>query len=155
MTRSAPHLSFEFFPPRSDEQVSAFRAARDRLAALGPDYMSVTFGAGGSTRGRTRQTVLEIQRETPIAAAPHISCMAEDEGSIRDLLDAYRDAGVRRLVVLRGDRPSGGGSGVFDYAIDLVRFIRSHYGDSFHIEVACYPEHHPESASPQADLNHF
>ena len=154
MSKQTP-ISFEFFPPRSQDQASAFRAARDRLAALTPEYMSVTFGAGGSTRSRTRETVLQIQQETDVAAAPHISCMAEDEGSIRDLLDSYRDGQIKRLVVLRGDRPSGGASGVFDYAVDLVRFIRKHYGDRFHVEVACYPEHHPESPDPARDLKHF
>ncbi len=148
-------ISFEFFPPRNDAQVDKFRLALDRLAAMKPEYMSVTFGAGGSTRSRTRKTVLEVQGETGIDAAPHISCMAEDESGIRELLDAYQQAGIHRLVVLRGDRPSGGASGVFDYAVDLVHFIRQHYGDQFHIEVACYPEHHPESSSPKRDLEHF
>jgi len=152
---SDSQLSFEFFPPRSDEQVKAFGLARDRLAELQPDYMSVTFGAGGSTRSRTRETVLAIERETRVPAAPHISCMSEDTDNIRELLDDYSRAGVRRLVVLRGDRPSGGGSGVFDYAVDLVRFIRQHYGDRFAIEVAGYPEHHPESPSPESDLRHL
>ena len=155
MTTSTPQLSFEFFPPKNDDMAEAFARARDRLAALRPEYMSVTFGAGGSTRSRTRQTVLNIERETDIPAAPHISCMSEDTDGIRDLLDSYREAGVKRLVVLRGDRPSGGGSGVFDYAVDLVRFIREHYGDQFLLEVACYPEHHPESANPTDDLRHF
>lgn len=157
MNRSAqpPQLSFEFFPPRNDDQVDVFRRTRDRLAALNPEYMSVTFGAGGSTRARTRATVLDIQRETGISAAPHISCMSEDTDGIRELLDAYLDAGVDRLVVLRGDRPSGGGSGVFDHAVDLVRFVREHYGRRFHIEVACYPEMHPEASSPEKDLRHF
>ncbi len=151
----APQLSFEFFPPKNDDQHATFCRTRDRLAALKPEYMSVTFGAGGSTRARTKDTVLNIQNQTGIAAAPHISCMSEDTDGIRELLDAYREAGVRRLVVLRGDRPSGGGSGVFEHAVDLVRFVREHYGDAFHIEVACYPEAHPESTSPNADLRHF
>ncbi len=148
-------LSFEFFPPRNEAQVANFLAARDRLAALGPEYMSVTFGAGGSTRGATRAAVLGIQTETGVEAAPHISCMAESTDHIRELLETYREAGIRRLVVLRGDRPSGGGFGAFDYAIDLVRFIRRNFGRSFHLEVACYPEHHPESRTPRLDLEHF
>lgn len=148
-------LSFEFFPPKNEKQQETFERTRDRLAALKPAYMSVTFGAGGSTRDRTRDTVLGIREATGVEAAPHISCMSEDIDSIRDLLDRYRDAGIGRLVVLRGDRPSGGGTGVFDHAVDLVRFIREHYGDRFHIEVACYPEHHPESPTPRADLEHF
>jgi methylenetetrahydrofolate reductase (NADPH) len=150
-----PQLSFEFFPPKNDKQQETFERSRDRLAALGPEYMSVTFGAGGSTRTRTFETVRSIAEATGVPAAPHISCMSEDIDSIRDLLDDYRDNGIERLVVLRGDRPSGGGTGVFDYAVDLVRFIREHYGDRFHIEVACYPEHHPESKSPTADIEHF
>lgn len=152
---TAPQLSFEFFPPRNDDQLESFAHTRDRLASHNPAYMSVTFGAGGSTRSRTRATVLDIQRETGVPAAPHISCMSEDTDGIRELLDAYLDEGVDRLVVLRGDRPSGGGSGVFDHAIDLVRFVREHYSAKFHIEVACYPEMHPESKSPASDLRHF
>jgi methylenetetrahydrofolate reductase (NADPH) len=152
---SDPQLSFEFFPPKNEKQQATFERSRDRLAALGPDYMSVTFGAGGSTRTRTFETVQSIAEATGLPAAPHISCMSEDIDSIRDLLDDYRDHGIERLVVLRGDRPSGGGSGVFDHAVDLVRFIRKHYGDRFHIEVACYPEHHPESRSPATDIEHF
>lgn len=152
---TTPQLSFEFFPPKNDEQVEIFKRTRDRLAALKPEYMSVTFGAGGSTRMRTRETVLNIQRETDITAAPHISCMSEDIDSINELLDAYRDNGIERLVVLRGDKPSGGGSGIFDYAADLVRHIRSGYGNQFTIEVGCYPEYHPEAKTPEADLQHF
>jgi len=152
---SNPQLSFEFFPPKNDKQQEIFERSRDRLAALGPEYMSVTFGAGGSTRTRTFETVRNITEATGVAAAPHISCMSEDIDSIRSLLDDYRDSGIERLVVLRGDRPSGGGTGVFDYAADLVSFIREHYGDRFHIEVACYPEHHPESKTPDSDMAHF
>lgn len=155
MAQREPQLSFEFFPPKNEKQQATFEQSRDRLAALKPAYMSVTFGAGGSTRERTRDTVLSIRDATGVEAAPHISCMSEDIDSIRDLLERYRTAGIGRLVVLRGDRPSGGGSGVFDHAVDLVGFIREHYGDDFHIEVACYPEHHPESPNPQADLEHF
>lgn len=150
-----PQLSFEFFPPKNEQQQETFERSRDRLARLGPDYMSVTFGAGGSTRTRTFDTVRSIAEVAGVPAAPHISCMSEDIESIRKLLDDYRDNGIDRLVVLRGDRPSGGGSGVFDYAVHLVRFIREHYGDRFHIEVACYPEHHPESRDPATDIEHF
>lgn len=152
---TSPQLSFEFFPPRDQTQVEVFRSARDRLVALGPAYLSVTFGAGGSTRSRTRDTVLEVMSETGVPAAPHISCMAESPTDISSLLDEYRSAGVERLVVLRGDRPSGGGGGVFAHAVELVRFVREHYADQFHIEVACYPEHHPESPSPASDMKHF
>ncbi|GAB4168903.1 MAG: methylenetetrahydrofolate reductase [NAD(P)H] [Wenzhouxiangellaceae bacterium] len=148
-------LSFEFFPPRDDAQQAVFRAARDRLAALGPEYMSVTFGAGGSTLGRTRRTVLEIQAETGIPAAPHLSCMVESRESLDDLLDSYSAHGIQRLVVLRGDRPSGGGHGIFDHAVDLVGYIRQRHGDRFRIEVACYPELHPESPDIDSELAHF
>lgn len=155
MARSAQsdvQLSFEFFPPRNDAQAQDFLRTRDRLAALKPAYMSVTFGAGGSTRARTRDTALAIARETGVPAAPHISCMSESVEDILALLDAYRAAGIERLVVLRGDRPSGGGGGVFDHAVDLVRFIRERFGRAFHLEVACYPEAHPESPDPEQDL---
>ncbi len=148
-------LSFEFFPPKDEAQADSLRRARKRLLAIGPEYVSVTFGAGGSTRSRTVGTVLEIQQQDGLLVAPHISCMSEDLESIRALLAQYDQAGISRLVVLRGDRPSGRRSGVFDYAVDLVRYIRQHWGSRFHIEVACYPEHHPESGSPQADLGHF
>ena len=148
-------VSFEFFPPHEPEQQARLLEVAQRLQALAPDYVSVTFGAGGSTRQRTRDTVLDLLDQTGLKAAPHISCMAEDQAGIIDLLSTYRDHGVDRLVVLRGDRPSGGGRGVFSYAVDLVRFIRTHFGDAFHLEVACYPEHHPESDSPTSDLAHF
>ncbi len=147
-------LSFEFFPPKNEAQSTSFDRALKQLSQLNPEYMSVTFGAGGSTRSRTPAAVAAIQ-DSGIEAAPHISCMSEDTDSIVELLERYRAKGIRRLVVLRGDHPSGGGSGVFDYAVDLVRFIRSHYADQFEIEVACYPEHHPESKTPESDLRHF
>ena len=148
-------LSFEFFPPKDETQSEGLRKARLRLLALAPEYVSVTFGAGGSTRSRTVGTVLEMVEQTGVPTAPHISCMSEDLESIRQLLETYADAGISRLVVLRGDRPSGSHGGVFDHAVDLVRYIRTHWGERFHIEVACYPEHHPESDSPSADLRHF
>lgn len=148
-------VSFEFFPPHEPEQQARLLEAATTLAKWSPDYVSVTFGAGGSTRQRTRDVVLALAAETGLKPAPHISCMAEDQAGILDLLTTYQTNGIDRLVVLRGDRPSGGGRGVFSYAVDLVRFIRNHFGDAFHIEVACYPEHHPESSSPQTDLKHF
>ncbi|NDY95964.1 methylenetetrahydrofolate reductase [NAD(P)H] [Wenzhouxiangella sp. C33] len=151
----APQLSFEFFPPRDDVQTARFRTARDRLLALHPDYVSVTFGAGGSTRSRTVDTVREIAEASGIPVAPHISCMSEDLDSLRQLLESYDRFGVKRLVVLRGDRPSGRYAGVFEHAADLVADIRQRWGSRFHLEVACYPEHHPESPSPAADLRHF
>ncbi|MGY6629655.1 MAG: methylenetetrahydrofolate reductase [NAD(P)H] [Wenzhouxiangella sp.] len=152
---TTPGLSFEFFPPANEDQAARFESARTRLLALQPEYLSVTFGAGGSTRSRTRQTVFDCQANSPVPVAPHLSCMAESIGDIESLLQEYRDKGIDRLVVLRGDRPSGGMAGVFRYAAELVSFIREHHGDHFHIEVAAYPEHHPESASPDKDLAHF
>ncbi len=148
-------LSFEYFPPKSETQADSLRRARQRLQALKPEYVSVTFGAGGSTRSRTVDTVLDIHASDGLPVAPHISCMSEDLESIQALLETYEQAGIQRLVVLRGDRPSGGGGGVFDHASDLVTYIRQRWGARFHIEVACYPEHHPESDTPQADLLHF
>ncbi len=148
-------LSFEFFPPKDEPQAEALRQARRRLLPLKPEYVSVTFGAGGSTRSRTVGTALAIQQQDGLPVAPHLSCMSEDLESIQALLSAYDQAGIGRLVVLRGDRPSGRHSGVFDHAADLVGYIRQHWGSRFRIEVACYPEHHPESTSPEADLRHF
>jgi len=148
-------LSFEVFPPRDPAQAEMLSDTVAQLQALQPDYVSVTFGAGGSTRSRTRDTVLALHDQQGISAAPHLSCMAESLADLTDLLQQYHQAGIRRLVVLRGDRPSGGGTGVLAHAADLVRLIRDQYGDHFHMEVAAYPEHHPESSSPEADLRHF
>jgi methylenetetrahydrofolate reductase (NADPH) len=156
-TNTGPVFSFEFFPPKNEEGAERLRKARARLAALGPEYFSVTFGAGGSTRDRTLETVLEIQREGSVDAAPHISCISSSRSELLDLLQAYRDHGVRRLVALRGDLPSGagGGLGEFRYAVELVRFIREEFGDHFRIEVAAYPEFHPQAANAEKDLEHF
>jgi methylenetetrahydrofolate reductase (NADPH) len=148
-------LSFEVFPPRDPAQAETLSGAVAQLSALQPDYVSVTFGAGGSTRSRTVDTVLALNGQQGVPAAPHISCMAEALDDLTDLLQQYRQAGIDRLVVLRGDRPSGGGMGVLAHAVDLVRLIRQQHGDYFHIEVAAYPEHHPESTSPDADVRHF
>jgi methylenetetrahydrofolate reductase (NADPH) len=144
--------SFEFFPPKTADGIEKLREARNRLAQFEPEFFSVTFGAGGSTRDRTMDTVLEIQREG-YGAAPHISCISSSKDEIRDLLQAYRVQGIKRLVTLRGDVPSGEVSaGDFRYAAELVEFIRVETGDHFHIEVAAYPEFHPEARTPQADL---
>jgi methylenetetrahydrofolate reductase (NADPH) len=148
-------FSIEFFPPNTHEGVEKLRAVRLQLAALRPAFFSVTHGAGGSTRDKTLSTVLEIQHER-LSAAPHISCIGSTRDSIRRLLEAYRDAGIGRLVALRGDLPSGmGDPGEFRYANELVEFIRAETGDGFHIEVACYPEYHPQAKSPAADLEAF
>jgi methylenetetrahydrofolate reductase (NADPH) len=149
-------ISFEFFPPRTEAQKNILDATWRELAPLDPEYLSVTFGAGGSTLDATRETVLALSAGTGVPVAPHISCMAQSEDMLRDLLAAYRDNGTDRLVVLRGDRPEGvTGSGPFQYANELVSFIRSEFGGAFHIEVACYPEFHPESESPETELFHF
>ncbi|SNS18893.1 5,10-methylenetetrahydrofolate reductase (NAD(P)) [Noviherbaspirillum humi] len=157
MTRNT--YSFEFFPPKTPEGAEKLRAARARLVALNPQYFSVTFGAGGSTQQGTLETVLEIQREGH-EAAPHLSCMGSSPDTIRTLLNEYKSQGIRRVVALRGDLPSGyGGFGTtgdaFRYANELVEFIRKETGDWFHIEVAAYPEVHPQAKSPQDDLASF
>ena len=148
--------SFEFFPPKTTEGAEKLRAVRAQLAAVHPAFLSVTFGAGGSTREGTWNTVAEIHAERrPVA--PHISCIGTTRESVRDLLNAYRSMGIRRLVALRGDLPSGaaGGAGDFRYANELVAFIRAETADWFHIEVAAYPEMHPQARSPADDLRNF
>jgi methylenetetrahydrofolate reductase (NADPH) len=154
--RNRPKLfSFEFFPPKTPEGEEKLRKARAQLAQLGPAFMSCTFGAGGSTQEGTLRTVLEMHREGHVAA-PHISCIGSKRESIAALLDQYREAGIRRLVCLRGDLPSGMAvAGEFRYAADLVRFVRAHTGDWFHVEVAAYPEFHPQARRPADDLRHF
>lgn len=144
--------SFEFFPPKTAEGVATLRDARAELAKFNPEFFSVTFGAGGSTRDRTMETVLDIQQQG-LAAAPHISCVSSSKEEIRALLQAYQASGIKRLVALRGDLPSGEVSaGDFRYASELVAFIRAETGQHFHIEVAAYPEFHPEAKSPAADV---
>ena len=153
---SAPRISFEFFPPRTEAQRAMLDATWHELAPLEPEYVSVTFGAGGSTLDATRETVLRLSGQTDVPVAPHISCMAQDEDMLRRLLSGYRDSGVDRLVVLRGDRPDGlAVTGPFQYANELVAFIRREFDDAFRLEVACYPEFHPESPTPQSDLHWF
>ena len=149
-------VSFEFFPPRDAEQQLVLESTWQKLAPLRPHYLSVTFGAGGSTLDATRETVKALLRTTRVPVTPHISCMARSRDLIRELLQGYRDDGVRRLVVLRGDRPeSVRGPGPFQYADELVAWIRREFGEAFRIEVACYPEFHPESPSPESELDHF
>jgi methylenetetrahydrofolate reductase (NADPH) len=148
-------FSFEFFPPATAEGAAKLAATRAQLAELGPKYFSVTYGAGGSTRDRTLEAVLEIQA-TGQRAAPHISCIGSSRESIRTTLGTYRKHAIRHLVALRGDLPSGSaGAGEFRYANELVEFIRAETGDWFHIDVACYPEYHPQASSPAADLANF
>jgi methylenetetrahydrofolate reductase (NADPH) len=147
--------SFEFFPPKTAEGRAKLLETRKQLAQLGPSFFSVTFGAGGSTRDRTLETVLEIQREGT-EAAPHLSCVSSTREEIRAILAEYRKHGIRHLVALRGDLPSGEvAASDFRYANELIEFIRQESGDWFHIEVAAYPEFHPEAPSAHADLANF
>jgi len=155
MTEHERLFSIEFFPPRTPEGVEKLRMARRQLAQLSPAFFSVTFGAGGSTREGTLATVLEIRSEG-LSAAPHISCVSSTRENIRDVLAQYRAHGIRHLVALRGDLPSGTvDAGEFRYASELVAFIREESGDWFHVDVAAYPEYHPQSRSPDDDLANF
>ena len=152
----SPVYSCEFFPPKTDEGAEKLRTTRDQLARLKPRFFSVTFGAGGSTRERTFDTVCEIQRNSGIEAAPHLSCVASTRESVRDILSLYKNEGIVHIVALRGDIPSGMVQpGEFRYANELVEFIREETGDHFHIEVAAYPEFHPQAISAEADMDNF
>ncbi len=149
-------FSFEFFPPRTDEGAAKLRVVRERLGALKPAFFSVTFGAGGSTKEGTWNTVMDIaQSGAPVA--PHISCIGTTRAAVLELIHGYKAHGIRRLVALRGDLPSGAGGagGDFAYANELVQFIREQTGGWFHIEVAAYPEFHPQATSAQDDLRAF
>ena len=150
-----PEISIEFFPPQTPEGIDKLRATRARLAELKPAFFSVTYGAGGSTRERTFAIVKEIASEG-FDAAPHLSCIGSTRDSIREILADYKAAGIRRIVALRGDLPSGmAEAGEFRYANELVEFIRAETGDTFRIEVAAYPEWHPQARTPQDDLAAF
>ncbi len=151
-----PAISMEFFPPKTTEGADKLRAARVQLAELGPEYFSVTFGAAGSTQAGTRDTVLEIQGEGH-KAAPHLSCIGRNRTELREIISEYKSHGIRHIVALRGDLPSGFGgiSGEFSHASELIEFIRAETGDWFHIEAAAYPEMHPQARSPQDDLQNF
>lgn len=152
---SRPTFSIEFFPPKTDEGMAKLRAARQQLAQLKPEFFSVTFGAGGSTQERTLETVVEIQAEGH-AAAPHLSCVGSTRENIRAILDTYRAHGIRHIVALRGDLPSGmADPGTFRYANELVEFIRKETGDWFQIEVSAYPEVHPQARNYRDDLLNF
>ena len=149
------NFSIEFFPPKTPEGADKLRAARAQLAELNPKYFSVTYGAGGSTQQGTLSTVLEIMGAGH-EAAPHLSCVGGTRETLRAVLAEYKSHGIRRVVALRGDLPSGyGGAGELRYANELVEFIRAETGDWFHIEVAAYPEMHPQARSPQDDLQNF
>jgi len=151
-----PSISFEFFPPKTDEQKAQLDQAAAALKPLAPEYVSVTFGAGGSTLSYTGETVHRLHTLHGLNVAPHLSCVGGTRAELAELLDGYRAAGYRRIVALRGDMPSGmATTGDFRYAAELVRFIREHTGDHFHIEVAAYPETHPQADDALADLRHF
>ncbi|SAK42161.1 5,10-methylenetetrahydrofolate reductase [Caballeronia arationis] len=148
-------LSFEFFPPKTQEGVDKLRASRAQLALLKPKFVSVTFGAGGSTQQGTLDTVLEMKQEG-LEAAPHLSCIGSSKESLKAILGQYRENGIRHIVALRGDLPSGMGEvGELRYASELVSFIRAEHGDWFNIEVAAYPEYHPQARTPKSDLENF
>ena len=148
-------LSIEFFPPQNPEGIATLKTERAKLAALEPAFFSVTYGAGGSTRERTFSIVREIAAEG-FDAAPHLSCIGSTRTGIREMLDEFRVAGLRRIVALRGDLPSGmAEAGEFRHAKELVEFIRAETGDAFQIIVAAYPEWHPQARSPEADLQNF
>lgn len=152
---SARTLSFEFFPPKDDSARATLREASAQLARLKPAYVSVTYGAGGSTQKGTYETIKEL-RAQGLEAAPHLSCIGATRASLLEQLQAYRALGVRHIVALGGDLPSGMASpGEFRYAYQLVELIRAETGNSFHIEVAAYPEVHPRAADAEADLRHF
>ena len=149
------NISIEFFPPQTPEGVEKLRATRAELAKLQPEFFSVTYGAGGSTRERTFAIVREIASEG-FDAAPHLSCIGSTRESIREILAEFKSAGIRRIVALRGDLPSGmAEAGEFRYANELVEFIRAETGDQFSLEVAAYPEWHPQARSPKDDLAAF
>jgi len=148
-------FSFEFFPPKTAEGAARLQDTVKQLGQLKPDFFSVTYGAGGSTREGTLSTVLRI-REAGHAAAPHLSCVASTRASLEEVIDQYKAHGIRHIVALRGDMPSGlAAAGDFRYASELVAFIRELTGDWFHIEVAAYPEYHPQARKAQQDLLAF
>jgi methylenetetrahydrofolate reductase (NADPH) len=157
--KSVLPISLEFFPPKTPEGVAKFGVVRRELYTLRPQFCSVTYGAGGSTQQGTFEAVRSILAEG-VPAAPHFSCVGASGASIRSQLAMFKDHGIRRIVALRGDLPSGygggdAGIGEFRHASDLVAFIRAETGDHFHIEVGAYPEMHPQARSPQADLQAF
>lgn len=149
-------LSFEFYPPKTDEQRMQLDRTAQRLKSENPEYVSCTFGAGGSTLSYTPETVRRLRETHALEAAPHLSCMGGTRDEIRQLLKLYRALGCRRLVALRGDLPSGmARMGDFRFASDLVAFIREEHGGWFHVEVGCYPEIHPQAEDAFADMRHF
>ncbi|AUZ55873.1 methylenetetrahydrofolate reductase [NAD(P)H] [Stenotrophomonas acidaminiphila] len=149
-------LSFEFYPPKTDDQRAQLDRTASRLKVHAPEYVSCTFGAGGSTLSYTSETVRHLNQHHGLQAAPHLSCVGGTREEIRELLKLYRAIGVRRIVALRGDLPSGMGfPGDLRYASELIAFIRAEHGDAFRIEVGAYPETHPQASDALADLRHF
>ena len=156
MSSQRPNLSFEFFPPRNSEAVAKLARTRKLLTELSPGFFSVTFGAGGSTRELTLETALETRDDTGVDTAPHLSCIGYPLAELTATLEQYRAAGITRIVALRGDLPSGTpGAGEFRYASELVEFVRRESGNHFHIEVAGYPEMHPQARSADDDLDNL
>lgn len=153
---STPSISFEFFPPKSDDGLEKLVAVQQKLLKKNPKFFSVTYGAGGSTRDRTWKTVMAV-KEAGIDTAPHLSCVGQSREELIELINQYRNAGISRIVTLRGDLPSGMGAIQSDlrFADDLVRLIREVSGDHFHLEVAAYPEMHPQARSFSDDIDHF
>ena len=154
---SNQRFSFEFFPTKTDAGHEKLMAAAKQLAGYNPEFFSCTYGAGGSTRDRTLNTVLQLNQDTKIPTAPHLSCVGDSKIDLRELLTLYKNNGINRIVALRGDLPSGMGmaNGELRYANELVEFIRSETGDHFLIEVAAYPEMHPQARNFEEDLRHF
>jgi methylenetetrahydrofolate reductase (NADPH) len=152
-------FSFELFPPRTPEGVAKLPQIVGKLAAVKPNYFSVTYGAGGSTQDGTYDTIVSVVEHTGVEAAPHLTCVGSSRASIAVLLKRYRECGVKRIVALRGDLPatalSPSAPGEFHYASELVSFIRETQGDAFRIEVAAYPEMHPQAVDPNTDFEHF
>jgi methylenetetrahydrofolate reductase (NADPH) len=157
--KEQPSFSFELFPPRNPEAATKLPETLKRLAAVGPDYFSVTHGACGSDQDGTYETLLTVAGHTGIEVAPHLTCVGSTRAKVANLLDRYLEAGVKRIVALRGDLPAtalnASAPGEFHYASELVTFIRERHGDAFLIEVAAYPEMHPQAESPAADFENF
>lgn len=154
MSKTVP-ISFEFFPTKTEVGAEKLRGVHKELQLLNPDFFSITYGAGGSTRERTLAAINDFNGQGA-EVAPHLSCIGDDKARIAELLDLYKSIGIRRIVALRGDLPSGQvGLGELPYAQDLVRFIREHSGDHFNIEVAAYPEMHPQADNFDRDIQHF
>ncbi len=152
----AQHFSLEFFPPRTEVGTEKLKTVIQALGVLQPEYMSVTYGAGGTTQEKTLETVKYIQQETQFSAAPHLTCIGATSESVIELLDTYEALGINRIVALRGDLPSGMmDPGEFKYASDLVAFIKSERGNTFHLEVAAYPETHPQARNCNIGMKWF